>query len=446
MLKKGSKRGSIHAYIVRVWYYGSFHGRVSQIFRTRLAAIDDIIIHCILLLTNPVLFRFFGLSPFVCRCHPILSTLSLQQPHSKKTRLVDSMTSGGTSVGSNASSSSGSGLTAAFREKVKEMQAWKPGSIPSNRDKLELYAYHKVAVSGDAPPSIPSTANAAERAKYQAWRAKSGKSKQDAMKLYLQEADRQLKIYGSTVAPIPRTPQTTPMVSTPQSTTNSSSTPRGLAAIPLLCAAAAESRRAYLQRLGQTSLETAWWVRQEPLCAPSGSPLAIPESLLLSAARFLEHITLTTTPGKNLVASFCWPLHKCFLVLWMLVILYVTVLKTCGNLLAILVWGSRRTGLSLSREWGEILPMVADSVTILCEPHQPLTARLVGLVLLPACYWFGCLHELLSNETLASFSVLVSLGATWWYWWLTVPFLVGSLLCTAFGVGFCFVLIEFAGV
>lgn len=348
------------------------------------------------------------------------------------------------------------------------MQNWKPGSVPSNRDKLELYAYHKVAVSGDAPSSISSSANSAERAKYQAWRSKSGKSQEESMRLYLTEADRQLRVYGSAVAPIPhgsgnsgnnsnmstppyhRTPQTTPANNNDDNASNalpSSPTPRGLAAIPLLCAAAAESREAYLRRLSQTSLETAWWVRQESLCAPPGSLASFPEYLLLSVARFLEHITLTT-PGRNLVASFCWPLHKSFLVLWMLIILYVTVLRSVVNTMAILVWGSRRTGLSLHREWVEIIPLAAHSVSVMCEPHQPLTSRLVGLVLLPFSSLIGFLNRTLtdSSVTLASFSMIVVLAATWWYWLLTVPFLLWSLLCTSFGVGFCFVLIEFAGV
>lgn len=367
------------------------------------------------------------------------------------------MVSGGSSVSSAQSSSSGSSLTAAFREKVRFMQSWKPGSVPSNRDKLELYAYHKVAVSGDAPAAIPASANAAERAKYQAWRGKSGKSQKESMRLYLQEADRQLRVYGSTVAPIPhnstntppvsRTPQTTPANENNSNALPSSPTPRGLAAIPLLCAAAAESRQAYLRRLSQTTLETAWWLRQEPLCAPPGSLAAFPEYLLLSVARFLEHITLTT-PGRNLVASFCWPLHKSLLVVWMLIILYVTVLRSSLNTLAILVWGSRRTGLSLNREWMEIIPLVSHSVSVMCEKHQPLTSRLVGLVLLPFSSLIGYLNKTLTDTsvTLASFSMIAILLATWWYWFLTVPFLVWTVLCTAFGVGFCFVLIEFAGV
>ena len=364
------------------------------------------------------------------------------------------MTSGGSSVSS--ISSSGTGLTAAFREKVKFMQTWKPGSVPSNRDKLELYAYHKVAVSGDAPPSISSSANAAERAKYQAWKSKSGKSKEESMQMYLQEADRQLRVYGTTAAPIPhnnqnrtptRTPQTTPVVDNANNTLPSSPTPRGLAAIPLLCAAAAETREAYLRRLSQTTLETAWWVRQESLCAPPGSFASFPESLLLSAARFLEHIALTT-PGRNLVASFCWPLHKMCLVLWMLIILYVTVLLSALNTLAILVWGSRRTGLSLDREWMDIIPLVTNSVSLMYEPHQPLTSRLVGLVLLPFSSLISFLNRTITDSSMAvaNLSMILVLATTWWYWLLMVPCFMWSLFCIAFGVGFCFVLIEFAGV
>ncbi len=339
------------------------------------------------------------------------------------------------------------------------MQSWKPGSVPSNRDKLELYAYHKVAVSGDAPASIPASANAAERAKYNAWRQKSGRSSKESMRLYLQEADRQLRVYGSAVAPIPSTPPTQTPQSTPAVATNttesalpSSPTPRGLAAIPFLCAAAAESRGAYIRRLAQMSPESGhpnnpWWARQEPLCAPPGSIGALPEYLLFGVAKFLEHVALTT-PGKNLVASFCWPLHKSLLVVWVLLILYVSVIRSSLNTMAILVWGSRRTGLSLNREWMEIIPLVAHSISTMCEPHQPLTCRLVGLLVLPFSSLIGYLDETLTDASvaLASFSMIAVVVITWWYWLLTVPFFVWMLLCSAFGVGFCFVLIEFAGV
>ena len=386
------------------------------------------------------------------------------------------MTSGDstTSTGNDSSNN----LVGAFREKVKLMQTWKPGSTPSNRDRLELYAYHKVAVSGDAPSSLSNSANAAERAKYQAWRSKSGKSQEDSMRLYVQEADRQLRVYGSAAVPIPhsntyhtnqesmspnvnsRTPQTTPANNNAGDSSSVSNIPRGIAAIPLLCAAVAESRKAYLRRLGQTSIETAWWKRQESLCAPPGSLTALPESFLLSIARFIEHITLTP-PGhggggvmlggggvnvRNLIASFCWPLHKCLLVCWMLIILYITTFRSALNTCGIIVWGSRRTGLSLNREWIEIIPLVGHSIQIMCESHQPLTCRLVGLMLLPFSSLVSFINRTITNITLASSSMILILCVTWWYWLLTIPFLMGTLLCTAFSVGFCFVLIEFAGV
>lgn len=361
---------------------------------------------------------------------------------------------------------SSNNLVDEFREKVKLMQEWKPGSAPSNRDRLELYAYHKVAVSGDAPASLPSSATAAERAKYQAWMSKSGKSQEDSMKLYVREADRQLRIYGNAMAPIrhdgssamtpdnsnSRTPQTTPnngSNNTNNVLPSSVSTPRGIAAIPLLCAAVAESRKAYLRRLNQTTSETAWWKRQESLCAPPTSFAALPESLLLQIARFIEDLILKTssdTSGRNLLASFCWPLQKCILVWWMVIILYITTIRSSLNICGIVVWGSRRTGMSLNREWAEIIPLVAQSVQVMCEPHQPLTSRLVGLILLPFTTLISVVNRYIKNGTLASSSTMLVLSTTWWYWFLAVPFLMWCLMCTAFSVGFCFVLIEFSGV
>jgi len=365
------------------------------------------------------------------------------------------MTSGGGE--GNRYITASSNLMEVFREKVKFMQGWKSGSTPSNHDRLELYAYQKVAVNGDAPSSLPPSANTAERTKYQAWRSKSGKSQEDAMRLYIQEADRQLRVYGSTnidnresMTPNnnSRTPQTTPNENI-NNINASISIPRGIAAIPLLCAAVAESRKAYLRRLGQTTLETAWWKRQESLCAPPGSLSALPESLLLQIARFIEHITLTPADigsRRNLIASFCWPLHKSLLALWMMIILYITTIKSALHICGIIVWGSRRTGLSLDREWVEITPLVTHSIQVMCEPHQPLTSRLVGLILLPFLTMVNFIKRSIANITLASLSMILILCATWWYWLLTVPFLMWCLLCTAFSVGFCSVIIEFAGV
>eukprot|EP00339_Tiarina_fusa_P003385 CAMPEP_0117067906 /NCGR_PEP_ID=MMETSP0472-20121206/47551_1 /TAXON_ID=693140 ORGANISM="Tiarina fusus, Strain LIS" /NCGR_SAMPLE_ID=MMETSP0472 /ASSEMBLY_ACC=CAM_ASM_000603 /LENGTH=105 /DNA_ID=CAMNT_0004789673 /DNA_START=23 /DNA_END=336 /DNA_ORIENTATION=- len=98
-------------------------------------------------------------------------------------------------------------LTATFRARAVFMKSWKSASTPSNRDRLELYAWHKQAVSGDAPATFSTAASAAERAKYQSWRSKSGTNQADAMRAYLQESDRQLRVYGTAN---PQTPETSP--------------------------------------------------------------------------------------------------------------------------------------------------------------------------------------------------------------------------------------------
>ena len=347
-------------------------------------------------------------------------------------------------------------LTATFRVKVNYMnKIWKPTSPPSNRDRLELYALHKVAVNGDAPTTCPSTANAAERAKYQAWRSKSGMSSEDAMKSYIAEADRQLRVYGSTTTSsngggstkaAPQTPQTTPNTTNGNGSTgsNASNTPRGLAAIPLLCAAAAESRQAYLRRLSQTPIDAAWWKRQEPLCGTPGSIGAIPESCLLVVARFIEHVSLTT-PG-HVVGSFFWPLHNTFLGVWMSIILYMTIMKSITSIIAILVWGTRRTGISLTREWDDTVPLVSQSISAMVEPHQALISRLVGLIMLPFPTVVNFIKKHVPNMTVSCSLLVGALIVSWWYWFIINPILMSGIFWTAFGSGACFALIEFAGV
>ena len=355
---------------------------------------------------------------------------------------------------------------------------WTPQSAPSNRDRLELYALHKQAVSGDAPPSFSTAASAAERSKYQSWRSKSGTTTDEAMRQYLQEADRQVRVYGSKTTnggellsaatnggmkPPPPTQSSstggggggsagtsngsgTASSSTSNSNSNNN-TPRGLAAIPLLCAAAAESRPAYIRRLSQTQLETAWWQRQEPLAYPPGTFGGLPETILLLVAKFIEYISLTSpTNVRNVVASFLWPVHNTLLSLWMLLILYLTTARCAWNTILILVWGSRRTGISLGREWDTILPLVSKSVSSMVEPHQAVTVRLTGLVALPFPTVFNFLNNRIPNMAVGSIMFDTFLGLTWWYWIFVVPFLMICLIWAAAASGTCFAIIEFAGV
>lgn len=304
-----------------------------------------------------------------------------------------------------------------------------------NRDRLELFALHKQAVTGDAPASLPSSATGPEKAKYQSWRSKSGLSVAEAMQIYLQESDRQVRVYGTTA--LPQTPQSTP-TTTP---VNSNNTPRGLAAIPLLCAAASESRPAYLRRLSQTPLESAWWGRQEPLCATPNTLASLPESLVIMMARLIEFVSLSTS--TRALQAFLWPVHNCLLSVWMGVILLSTMMEYAWAMLQTIIWGARRTGVSLASVWNERIPMVSQSISSLCESHQALSCRLVGLVFLPVPTMTNVLQQ--SGLTVATVIYLALLSMTWWYWFLVVPWLVTCLLGTALASGTCFGLIDLAG-
>lgn len=318
-----------------------------------------------------------------------------------------------------------------------------------NRDRLELYALHKQAISGDAPATL-ATQTAAERAKYQSWKSKSGLSQTQAIRLYLQEADRQIRVYGGgLISADTLNGSFSNGTSTPVGQEAPPQQPRGLAAIPLLCAAASESRPAYLRRLANTRLEQAWWRRQEPLTATPSSVWAFPESALLAVASFLEYVSLTCDGRiplpSGVVQSFLWPLHNCFLSLWMAYILIITAWTAAWEMLQTVIWGSRRTGLALDAVWKDQVQWTAQSARILTESHQPLTARLMGLVLWP----FSALVVLASSPGQILWQAVVYcllLGVSWWYWFLVLPTLAFWLLGLAVVAGNCFGLIELAGV
>jgi len=314
-------------------------------------------------------------------------------------------------------------------------------SNQQNRDRLELYALHKQAVSSDAPATFNATG--AEKAKYQAWRSKSGMSPSEAMRAYIQESDRQVRVYGSKTisnGSNPQTPQATPAY--PQIEPQ---TPRGLAAIALLSAAAAETRQAYLQRLSQTPKEAAWWARQEALCANPGSLGALPETFVLELAKFVEHLSLDTS---RVFAAALWPLHNLCLCLWMGVILVVTLMTSAGQSLQILLWGGRRTGMSLNHVWTYVTATTwVQCVHGMCESQQAIACRLVGLCLLPGSTAVVWIQKLLGGSTaLAASAFLVLLVTTWWYWLLVLPCAAVWMFWASVASGACFAMIEFAGV
>ena len=317
---------------------------------------------------------------------------------------------------------------------------------------------HKQAISGDAPSSL-ATQSAAERSKYQAWLNKSGLSRPEAMRLYLQESDRQLRVYGHERSCNNGQEQEQQQPPAAISNGNHNNTEnggsdqqqtRGLAAIPLLCAAASESRQAYLRRLANTAVEQAWWGRQEPLTAIPGSILALPEALLIGFAALIERICLTAEGFIPMVPidvlrSFLWPMHNSLLALWMGYILVATSWTAAVELSQTVVWGSRRTGTTLEVVWKEQVIWCAQSVGTLAESHQTLTARLTGLSL-----WVLALLVSFANTPGSilwkSIAFVVLLCSTWWYWLVVLPWSGVALLFLSILAGNCFALIELAGV
>jgi acyl-CoA-binding protein len=320
---------------------------------------------------------------------------------------------------------------------------------------LELYALHRQALSGDAPPLSTQQSqgwNATERAKYQAWKSKAGLDSAAAMQQYLTEADRQMRVYGTSSQAPP------PVESTHQHASPPPPVSRGLAAIPLLCAAASEPRSAYLRRIQSTTYQQAWWRRQEPLTAAPWSVLALPEHALLFLATAVETLSLWLAhdrlPGPIAAAlqSYLWPLHNTLLALWLCGILVHTILRTALQAAATLLLGSRRTGHALTSLWpdGMVYPALTVLPTLL-EGHQPLSVRLVGLLLLPYAWGVRALRPLATGESASSvllpcslYCVLVACTALYWLW--VVPgvgtFVMGGLSITV--VGYCCAIMELA--
>jgi hypothetical protein len=135
----------------------------------------------------------------------------------------------------------------------------------------------------------------------------------------------------------------------------------------------------------------------------------------------------------------------------MLLIIVFTALGSAFHLATTILWGSRRTGMSMSKIWTDEIQPDARAVHSLCQTHQPISVRLVGLLLLPYTVVVeGICLGLVEGMagTLASSVVYTAIMTfvTWWYWILVIPFMGAGLYVAAFWSGFCFALIDFAGV
>lgn len=405
------------------------------------------------------------------------------------------------------------------------MKSWRPRNPPSNRDRLELYALHKQSISGDAPPqqSSSSESSVADKAKLNAWNGKRGMTKVDAMVKYIQECDRQLRVYGtrddtnstasasSTSSP-PRSPMQHPAASTAESssssvhnrqaTTSSPTTPqntparentqsdneqgnnandggvllcpRGLAAIPLLCAAASESRSAYLARLQVTHPSNGWWAKQEPLCLEVNNPLSIPERATIALAAAIEQLSLmlgqygagnnnnvnnntvsiilsflmmAASGSPRVLQAFLWPVHNVLLCCWITLILTTTYLGSMVMMSQTLLFGAKRTNAPLGRLFMEEVHPAARAVESLCEQHQVIGVRVSGLALMPLMMMCDLAMSVMGRVgILVGSLVFVAMGVfSWWYWLCVLPWLAVCGLCLAVMSGWCFGLIELAG-
>jgi hypothetical protein len=326
--------------------------------------------------------------------------------------------------------------------------------------------------------SLPSAATAASSdvAKYNAWKTKRGISQEEAMNFYVLECDRQLRTYGTkmegaVIEPNPQTPTNTPSAeqtteggsgSFKTAVNNNPTTPRGLEAVPLLCAAATETRQAYISRLRSTSEAEGWWSKQEALCADPKSLLATPERFLIQIAQWVEAFGLYLQSPSSVLKEYVpfispsvlqailWPLHNVLLALWIWMIVCCTSVGSVASTANTILFGSKITGVSLEDVYSlEVVP-TGDVCQSLCDSHQALSVRLVGLALWPwnvtalqTTTWVvdsigaGLLPALTVYAIMALFS--------WWYWFLVLPWLAAWAIGISLGVGVGFGLIELAG-
>lgn len=272
----------------------------------------------------------------------------------------------------------------------------------------------------------------------------------------------------------PGTPQNTPAYSeSPNNNNNDSENehnnnnnsnnnvllcPRGLAAIPLLCAAAAESRSAYLARLQVTHPSNGWWAKQEVLCLEPNNPLSIPEKLVIGVASQIEKLSLVVSNymgethtisimSPRVLQAFLWPVHNVFLCTWICLILTTTYLGSMVMMIQTLLFGAKRTNAPLGRLFMEEISPSARACESLCEQHQVIGVRVTGLILMPLMIICDFATSIVSRVGILFGSVVfVGMGlCSWWYWLCVLPWLAVCGLCLSVMSGWCFGLIEVAG-
>ena len=371
-------------------------------------------------------------------------------------------------------------LKSDFLTKSKQMSTWIPVNSVSNRDRLELYSLHKQAANGDCDVPMPTTAGNSgdlgkEKAKWNAWKSKSGLSRAESMQRYITECDRQVRIYGSKGQPIP--PSNESSLSTTNSTsntlttddddddskihTNGSSVP-GINAIPIFAAQASEPLDIYLQRMAITNTSSpTFWGLQTPVCAPPGvsydsalhpnNVIKMLETMMITAGRTIEDFSLKRIiplVPPSTIQAFFYPLNVSLLSLYITFIFVVSTSATSVQVLKTVLLGSKATNATLPDLVNySIIPTSRLSTSLSSSQHS-IPIRILSLLLLPLPLTSDILQS--TNKhfgPLFSTGVWLALiGLTWWYWIIVLPWLAifPNFFCSV-GLGVCCGLIEFAG-
>lgn len=76
-----------------------------------------------------------------------------------------------------------------FENAVEQVKTTPPSKATTQELQLEMYGLFKQANEGDVQGKSPSMINLVARAKYKAWAAVKGLSKEDAMKAYIAKVE-----------------------------------------------------------------------------------------------------------------------------------------------------------------------------------------------------------------------------------------------------------------
>mmetsp|Transcript_14797 Transcript_14797/g.23457 ORF Transcript_14797/g.23457 Transcript_14797/m.23457 type:complete len:126 (+) Transcript_14797:1-378(+) len=85
------------------------------------------------------------------------------------------------------------GLEERYQKAVAFVGAWDAGKTMPNDRKLLCYGFFKQAAVGDVDSDQPYAVQFEKRSKWDAWNAVKGMSKEDAMKNYIEELEKQIK-------------------------------------------------------------------------------------------------------------------------------------------------------------------------------------------------------------------------------------------------------------